>query len=71
MFWKIISDETNLNDSQFDATDICDKKIFKNKSNFCNNIPPHTLHIKRQKISVDYKKKLINDFGLVNVDEWH
>ena len=54
---KIISNKPNENDSQCDATETCDDKIYNKNSTFRKHKPSHTLQRNRHKISVDYRKK--------------
>ena len=66
--WKFISNETNRNESKIVATDICGDKIHNKKSNIYKKSPKHTLLIKRQNISVDYREKSFDDFRLMILD---
>ena len=54
---RFISNEPNENESQCDATEICDDKIQNKKSTIIKKSPNNNLGGKRQKISVDYRKK--------------
>ena len=51
MSFKMIQNEPNENNSQCYATDICDKKIFKTKSNSVNNTPRNTIQRMQHKIN--------------------
>ena len=66
--WEFISNETSENESHSEATEICDDKIQKKKSNINKKSPKHTLQRKRQKITIDYRNKSVDDFRLMIVD---
>ena len=55
--WKFISNEQNENESQSEVTEICDDKTQNKKRSTTKKRTKHTLQIKRQKITVDYREK--------------
>ena len=65
---KFIPNELNKNESQCEATDICDDNIQNMNSTINKKSTKHTLHIKRQKISADYKNKSSDEFRSMIVD---
>ena len=46
--WKFISNKPNKNESQSEATEICDDKIKNKKRSITKKTTKHTLQIKRQ-----------------------
>ena len=66
--WKFISNEPNENESQSEATEICDEKIQKKKITITKKSPRQNLQRKRQKISDDYRDISFDDFRLMNLD---
>ena len=64
---KFISNKPNENGSQFEVTVICDDRIQNKKNNIKNKSTKHNLHIKRQKVSVDYRNTSFDDFRIMNI----
>ena len=54
---KFISNEPNENESQFEVTEICNDNIQRKKRTINNKPIKQTIHIKRQKFSVEYRNK--------------
>ena len=54
---KIISNELNENESPIEGTELCDDNIQNKKRTIIKKSPKHTLYIKRQNISSDYRDK--------------
>ena len=57
IMWKFIANEPNENESPSEATEICDYKTQKKKRAISKKSTKHTLQIKRQNISVEYRGK--------------
>ena len=66
--WEFISYEPNYNYFLSEATEICDYNIQKKKMDISKKSPKHTLQKKRQKIPLDYRDKLFDDFRLMILD---
>ena len=67
IIWKFISNETNENESQIEATEIHAKNIQNKKRITTKKLTKHTLQRKMQK-TVYYRGKLFDDFKLMIVD---
>ena len=65
---KFISNESNENESQCEATEIYDNRIQKKKSTINKKSTNNTLQRKSQKFSVKYREKSFDEFRIIVVE---
>ena len=67
ILWGFISNESNEDESQSEATEIHNERIQNKKRTANKYSTKHTLHRNRQKI-VEYRNNSFDDFRLIIVD---